>query len=117
MTAPEKVIAGPPAERVWEPMKYWNMPPLSEELGSSTCALIPSIRRVLPFGERDIRLPENVWDPGARVWEGEMNSEKELAVIIMLPNVAIATCQNEEVISVQLLLGVCKSSVWSEVRY
>jgi hypothetical protein len=26
----------------------------------------------------------------------------------------IATCQNEQVMSVQLLLGVCQSSVWSE---
>lgn len=44
-----------------------------------------------------------------------MNSEKDLAVSVVLPNIAIATCQNQEVISVQLLLGVCQSSVWSEV--
>jgi hypothetical protein len=72
MTVPETVIADPPAESVWEPIRYWNMPPLSEEPDSSSCVLVPPLRRVLPFGERDIRVPENViWDPGARVCEGK----------------------------------------------
>ena len=90
LTIPETVIADPPAESFWEPMRYWNVLPLSEEPGSSICVLIPPIRRVLLFGERDIRVPENViWDPGARVWEGKMNFEKELAVSVILLNATI----------------------------